>query len=126
MTSDALPQVLIAGQAQGGKTRLATKLGSTSDNVDHVKDVWHFSTKYYEAAAKLVRVSLPGLDLHRADSEEAGPVEAVILLHDCTQHQSFLSAKDYFEGPGNEVCKTADICLCIANKVGNVGNMPHV
>ena len=119
MASDCLPQALLVGEAQTGKASLASRLCSncTSDRADQSSDLWQIATKYYQASAKIVCFSLDGPDLAVSIPSSGGPVEAVVLFLDCTRHQSFLTVKEWFQGPGSKICEAADVCLCIANKV---------
>ena len=120
MPGDALPCVLLVGTSDAGKRTLINKLCSdTAEQPAKAGAVWSFSTKYYEATAKLVTHVIPGvrLDQTKQVEEPEGPVEAIVLLHECTKHESFLAVKDWVESEGQDVRKDAAVCLSICNKV---------
>lgn len=121
---DILPRVLVVGTPDAGKRTLINKLCSgTAEKPATERTTWNFSTKYYEATAEFVTHSVPGnwLDQRKHAQESEGPVEAIVLLHESTSHESFLAVKNWAESEGQEVSKDAAVCLSICNKVIGAG-----
>ena len=124
MPGDALPRVLVVGTLKAGKRTLINRLCSdTFEQPAQEEAIWNFSTKYYEATAKFVTHVVSGdrLDQTKQTEESEGPVEAVVLLHECTDHESFLAVKSWAESKGQEVSSGAAVCLSICNKVLGAG-----
>lgn len=124
MSGDALPRVLVVGTLGAGKRSLINRLCSdTAEQPAKAAAIWSFSTKYYEATAQVVTHVVPGVRLDQAKpaQQPEGPIEAIVLLHECTNHESFLAVKDWVESEGQEVSKDAAVCLSICNKVKDVG-----
>ena len=119
MPAESLPRILVVGSSGAGKRTLIQKLcADTIEQPDSGATTWRFSNKYYEASTRLVKVEVPSNppETSRALDTE-GPVEAVVLLHDCTEHRSFLAVKAWAEAEGRDIGKEAAVCLCVANKV---------
>ncbi|KAK9839057.1 hypothetical protein WJX74_008568 [Apatococcus lobatus] len=119
MPAEPLPYVLVVGTSKAGKSTLISRLCSTAA-VEPAREstTWHFFTKYYEAKAKLVTLEVP--DTQPGSSHPSGiegPVEAIVLLHDCTEHGSFTAVKSWAENQGKDLSQDAAVCLAVANKV---------
>ena len=112
----SLPCALIVGSTGVGKASLTAKLCPffKPDQAGQTA-IWHISNKYYDADVGLI-TSHPEAQQSQATAA-SGRVEAVVILHDCTTHDSFVATRDWAEGPGAELVEHAAICLCIANKV---------
>ncbi|CAD7696854.1 unnamed protein product [Ostreobium quekettii] len=107
-----LPEILVVGAEQVGKSTLVRSLISSPDGTHASPPVWHIRTKYYTA-----RAALRAARIDAADSSTAAVPEAILMVIDATRESTFLSLRPWVGSPAGD---RAAVVLLVANKMDAV------